>query len=55
MVRLCSPYDEGITCLCDDSRDLNILRYTIIIITQLLIIKSKCKKRSLSLPGLGEL
>ena len=26
MVHLCTPYDDGITCLCDESLDVNILK-----------------------------
>ena len=26
MVHLCTPYDDGITCLCDDNLDVNILK-----------------------------
>ena len=26
MVHLCTPYDDGITCLCDDTLDVNILK-----------------------------
>ena len=27
MVQLCSPYGEGITCLCDQDKDMMVLRY----------------------------
>ena len=27
-MQLCSPYGEGITCLCDQDKDMMVLRYT---------------------------